>query len=401
MKKIFTLAAASALVATALGSQAQIAVDGQLTAAEVSATGYSLVGRDTGTRGFAPSATNDAGLIALYAGADATNLYFFLVATLQNDGMPATISNSLQLLIARPGTAGVTVGTALPKPAAATAPGVNTSFQNFATFLELPGDIGIGIKGNGQAAQVQVDGVVYTGGATAAATAAVLSGAIGVAATGVVFPVVGQMGALTVFNGAQVAYRTSVNLNSNPGFGTAGAGAVPANGLEIAVSRASLGLPATGGAVQFFVLHNNQDGGFLSSDFIPQNNAALPASFTNAPNLGTNPDFRLVPGTQAATINVTATGATVALATRGEVAKSLRFGAYPNPGSAVSVAYTVPQGKQAVELSVFDAIGKQVRSLSESQSGAQSYKLSGLRAGIYVVKLNVGGDLTSAKVVIE
>lgn len=102
-----------------LGAYAQaITVDGLLTTAEVSTTGYTLVGRYTGVHGFAPSATNSAGLLALYAAADANNLYFFVAGRLQNDGSPATISNSIQVLIARPGVTGVPVGTALPTPAA-------------------------------------------------------------------------------------------------------------------------------------------------------------------------------------------------------------------------------------------------------------------------------------------
>ncbi len=255
MKRLFTLAAATALAAASLSAQAQapITIDGQITATERVAAGYTLVGTYTGTRGFSPSATNQAGLLALYAAADANNVYFFLTGTLQNDGTPATLSNSFQIIVDRPGVAGVPVGTRVPKPAAAVAPAVNTSFQNFGPFLDLPADMGFAIKGNGVAAQYQVDGIVYTGGATPSASAAVLSGATGVAATGAVASVTGQTGAFTVFNGAQVAYRTSANLNANPGFASNGV-TPPANGLEVAVSRASIGLPAAGGALQVFAL---------------------------------------------------------------------------------------------------------------------------------------------------
>ena len=399
MKKIFTLAAAGALATASLGAQAQVTVDGQLTAAEVSATGYTLVGRDLGARGFSPSPTNDAGLIALYAAADATNLYFFLVGTLQNDGatrtppVPATISNAFQLFISRPGVAGVPVGTAVPRPAAATGTAVNTSFQNFGGKLDLPGDMAIAIRGNDVAAQIQVDGIIYMGGTTPMATAAVLSGTTGVAANGAVADVTGQTGTLTVFNGAKVAYRTSANLNSNPGFGVAGTGAVPANGLEISISRASIGLAAAGGAVRIFALQNNQDGGFASSDYIPQ------GPLTND-NPGSNPDFTAIAGTQAATVNVGA-GTSITLANRSAVAKALNFRVYPNPGAKVNVDYTVPQGQQEVSLSVFDVMGRQVRSFNAAQAGKQSYELNNLRAGLYVVKLSVGGQETSGKVVIE
>lgn len=405
MKKIVTLAAVAALAASSFTSHAQIAVDGQLTAAEVSSMGYTLVGRDTGPRGFAPSPTNDAGLLALYAAADANNLYFFLVATLQNDATPATISNSLQLLIARPGVAGAPVGTQLPRPAGATAPAVNTSFQNFGPFLELPGDMGIGIKGNGMAAQFQVDGVVYAGGATPTATASVLSGTTGVAATGATAAITGQTGALTVFNGAQVAYRTAANLNANPGYGTAGAGAVPAYGLEIAVSRASINLAAAGGTLRIFALQNNPDGGYVSSDYIPQNTGPLPASFTAAPNLATNPDFRLIPGTQAATITVGAATGVIVLATKAADAAAIAVGVYPNPANGVAtVAYNVGTHADNVNIVLTDLLGRPVQVLENGlqSAGLQSKTVStaNVAAGTYLVRVQVGDKVATRKVVL-
>lgn len=399
MKKLFTLAAAATLAAASLGAQAQVTVDGQLTAAEVSSANYTLVGRYTGAHGFAPSASNSAGLLALYAAADANNIYFFVVGTLQNDGNPATISNSLQLLVARPGVAGVPVGTALPKPTVST-----TSFQGFAPYLDLPGDMGLGIKGNGTAAQYQVDGVVYSGGTTPTATAAVLSGATGVAATGATASITGQTGGLTVFNGAQVAYRTATSLNTNPGYGTNGAGAVPAYGLEVALSRASLGLPAAGGAVQVFALQNNGGGDYVSSDFIPQNTAALPASFTTTPNLGANPDFRLVPGTQAATINVgAATGIT--LAARAADVAAVGLSVYPNPvRGASTVSYRVTERASNVNIVLTDLMGRTVRTVENSlkQVGNQtaSVDVDALAAGTYLMRVQVGDKVSTSKIAV-
>jgi hypothetical protein len=399
MKKLFTLATAATLAVASLGAQAQVTVDGQLTAAEVSSANYTLIGRYTGAHGFAPSAANSAGLLALYAAADANNVYFFVVGTLQNDGNPATISNSLQLLVARPGVAGVPVGTALPKPTAST-----TSFQGFAPYLDLPGDMGIGIKGNGTAAQYQVDGVVYSGGTAPTATAAVLSGATGVAATGATASITGQTGGLTVFNGAQVAYRTATSLNTNPGYGTNGAGAVPAYGLEVALSRASLGLPAAGGAVQVFALQNNSGGDYVSSDFIPQNTAALPASFAATPNLGANPDFRLVPGTQAATINVgAATGIT--LAARAADIAAVGLSVYPNPvRGASTVSYRVTERASNVNIVLTDLMGRTVRTVENSlkQVGSQtaSVDVDALAAGTYLMRVQVGDKVSTSKMAV-
>ena len=400
MKKLITLAAASILAVGALNAQAQITVDGQLMVGEVSATGYTLVGRDTGPRGFAPSATNDAGLISLYAAADANNLYFFLVATLQNDGSPAKISNSLQLLIARPGVAGVPVGTQLPRPVA----GGTTSFQNFGPFLELPGDMGIGIKGTAAAAQYQVDGAVYA--ATPTVTAGVISPTV--AATGAVALVTGQTGALTVFNGAQVAYLTAANLNANPGYGTAGtvgtgASTVPAYGLEIAVSRASIGLAAVGGTLNIFALQNNADGGYVSSDFIPQNTGAMPAAYL--PNPGANPDFRLVPGTQAATVTVGPAAGVIVLGTKTADAAAIAVGVYPNPANGVAtVAYNVGSHADNVNIVLTDLLGRSVQVLANGlqPAGLQSKIVStaNVAAGIYLVRVQVGDKVATRKVVL-
>ena len=60
MKKIFTLAAAGVLAATTLGAQAQVVLDGQLTAPEITSGNYVLIGKFTNPRGF-----GDYGLLSL------------------------------------------------------------------------------------------------------------------------------------------------------------------------------------------------------------------------------------------------------------------------------------------------------------------------------------------------
>jgi len=397
MKTILTLAGASALACLSLGAYAQqVTVDGQLAAAEIGGGSYSLVSRYTGSHGFAPSAANSAGIMALYAAADANNVYFFVVATLQNDGNPAVISNALQLLVARPGVAGVPVGTVLPKAA-----GSNTSFQGFAPYLDLPGDMGIGIKGNGRAAQFQVDGVVYAGGAAPTATAAVLSGNTGVAATGAAAAINSQAGSLSAFNGARVAYRTATSLNANPGYGAGGAGAVPAYGLEIALSRASLGLTSAGGALRVFVLQNSGNGDYVSSDFIPQSMGNLPASFNAAPNLAANPDFRLVPGIQATTINIGAT----TLSTKAADAAAIALGVYPNPvRGASTVTYQVAERASQVTIVLTDLLGRPVRTVERALrlvgSQTASVDASNLAAGTYLLRVQVGEKVSTSKVAV-
>jgi len=362
MKKIFTLAAASALVASSLGAQAQITLDGKVTAAEIAAistTGkYQLVSAYTGVHSVA-----DKGLKTLYVGTSATKLYVAVVgAFLQENTFPAVL-----LYLNVPGKTGVAAGTKLSGGAAGDSPlkikptmdfdvdyGVRVNFDKtpsnggYFSFADYSaGNVATGVP---DAYQGNVkEGVVLTGSATAGP-----------------------------FLGARVNYTTAAGVVAN----------TDNSAVEFEFDLAALGLTATS-TVEMFVAYTN-DGGVFTTDTFPPIVGQTTA-------LNPDQDFTAIAGKQFLTYRI----GTGLLATRGEVAKSLRFGTYPNPGSAVSVAYTVPQGKQAVALSVFDATGKQVRSFSEAQAGTQSYKLSGLRAGIYVVKLNVGGDQTSAKVVIE
>jgi Secretion system C-terminal sorting domain len=401
MKKNFTLAALGLLTAASFSAQAQapITVDGQLSTAEVTANGYQLVGRRPGaspaTRGF-----GDAGLLAVYATADANNLYFFVVGTLETNATTGNVQNSIQMFIDRPGIAGIPAGTALPLPAAATAPAVNTSFQNMAARLDLAADIGIAISRNDVAGQVKVDGIVYAPGTPATASAVVATSLPGAAplnvTTGAAFNTPATLASpYEGFANASIAYRTSANLSSNTGYNAGAAASVgdaPGTGLEIRVSRAAMGIPATGGQLQLFVVQNNQDGGFLSSDFIPL--GGVTPSNTNA---GTNPDFTSAayPGTQAATLQIGANGLTV-LGNR-VAAKTFQFTVYPNPteGNA-NFTYTVPGGQQEVEMEVFNSLGQRVRQLNLGRrSGTQVQPLEALQAGSYFVKLRVGDQITA------
>ena len=386
MKKVFTLAALGLLTAASFSAQAQapIVVDGKLTATEIVASGYQLVGRETGAQGF-----GDAGLLSVYAAADANNIYFFVAGTLEST--TTEIKNSIQMFIGRPGVAGVPVGTALPKPADP-ATGPATSFQKMGAKLDLMTDLGIGIKGTGVAGQVQLGAVVYT---PTTATAAVVSGATPLnAVSGAAFTVPAAPAApFAPFANAVVSYVTNTNLSTNR---TASSGNAGATGLEIKVSRAAMGIPTAGGQFKIFVVQNSQDGGFVSSDYIPQGPA------TNE-NPGTDPDFTAIAGTQAATLNITASGLSVVTANRSAVATALKFGVYPNPsvGAATTVSYVVP-GQQEVALDVFNSLGQRVRTLAAGkQAGANEYSLSGLASGAYFVKLQVGEQSTSQKLIVQ
>ena len=92
MKKLFTLAAAGTMVAASLGAQAQVMVDGQLTAAELTAGNYALVVKSdnfafTGTQNQnnnRPFGNN--GLLGLYVASTPTKIYIFLGGTVENSG---------------------------------------------------------------------------------------------------------------------------------------------------------------------------------------------------------------------------------------------------------------------------------------------------------------------------
>jgi Secretion system C-terminal sorting domain len=407
MKKIFTLAAVGALTAASLGAQAQITVDGQLTAAEVSATGYTLVGRRPGlspsTRGF-----GDAGILAVYAAADANNLYFFVVGTLQTSTDAATtgnLQNSIQLFIDRPGVAGIPVGTALPLPASATAPAVNTSFQNMGARLDLAADIAVAVSRNDVAGQLKVDAIVYTPGTPNTASAIVASGTTPLnVITGAALNTPATLASpFQGFANASIAYRTSTNLSSNPGYNAGNAttiGNAPGNGLEIRVSRSAMGIPATGGQMQIFAVQNNQDGGFLSSDYIPQGGVAS----SNA-NPGASPDFTssAYPGTQAATLQIGTANLTVLSNKAAEAAVALSV--YPNPTQDVaSVAYRVQSGSQDVRVELVDLMGRTVKVLREATEAAGNKNLtfskSDLATGTYMVRVQVGDQAVTRRVVL-
>ncbi|RAK69563.1 hypothetical protein DLM85_01505 [Hymenobacter edaphi] len=212
-------------------------------------------------------------------------------------------------------------------------------------------------------------------------------------------------GNLAPFVGAQVAYTSSSALSTNPGF--ASNGNAPSNGLEIAVSRTAIGMPAAGGTVRIFALQNNAGGDYLSSDFIPQNNAPIPASTGYPlPNLGpaggTNGvNFANVPGTQAGVLNVTTTSLTVT--GNRAAAEAVALSVYPNPvqGEA-TVSYRVQNAQQPVNIELTDLMGRRVSTVfAGSQSvGVQSQKLNSgnVAAGTYLVKVRVGEQVATHKV---
>lgn len=362
MKKIFTLAAASVLAATAFNAQAQITLDGKVDAAEIATTvtsgKYQLVSSYSGTHSVA-----DKGLKSLYVATSATKLYIAVVGSYEQSASYPAIIAYLNL----PGKTGVPAGTRLIGGAASDSP------LKIRPTMDFEVDYGVRLTFDQSiTSSAYFSYADYTNGNTVAVPDTYQGGA---AKTGAPLTASATAGPLL---GARVAYLASTSLAANANN----------SAVEFEFDLAALGLTSTSQLDMFFAYTN--DGGVFTSDTFPPI-----AGQTTA--LAPDQNFTLIAGKQYLTYQI---GAGV-LATRNEVAGALRFNVYPNPGSAVAVNYTVPQGKQEVAISVFDATGKQVRTLREAQAGVQAYQLSGLQAGIYVVKLNVGGAQTSSKVVIE
>ena len=362
MKKIFTLAAAGALAATALNSQAQITLDGKVSAAEIATTKtigkYQLVSTYNGTHSIA-----DRGLKTLYVGTSATKLYVAVVgAFLQDNTFPAVL-----LYLNVPGKTGVPAGTKLSGGAAGDSPLKIKPTMDF--------EVDYGVRVNFDKTPANGGYFSFADYSNGNVTGGVPDAYQGNVKEGVALTASATSGPL---KDAKVAYTNATGVAAN----------ADNSAIEFEFDLVALGLTAIS-KVEMFVAYTN-DGGVFTTDTFP------PIAGQTAP-LNPDQDFTAIPGKQFLTYDLTSG----LLASRSEVANSLRFGIYPNPGSAVAVGYSVPQGIKQVSLNVYDAIGKQVRTMSEAQAGNQVYKLDGLKAGVYVVKLNVGGQQTSSKLIIE
>ena len=333
--------------------------------------GYTKIGEYTGLRGF-----GDHGLAALYAKTTATKVYIALVGALETNG------NSFQIYLNIPGKAGAPITAKLPVSST-----TGTSFEKAAPIMEMEVDYGFGVKASASSSASSI--IDYTQ-VTAGKALDQKTGDLPI--DGMVMTV--DAATTGGFGKTRMAF---LNKNTLTAHAADGGNA----GWEIELDKADLGI-ADAAALQIFAAQNGGDGGFFSSDVIPMvpGNTApqVPPIGTNANgNFATDPNFVTLPGVQY--IDYVASAI---LATRAQVASTLNFSVYPNPAPASTmVSYNVPQGKQAVSLAVYDTMGRQVRAFSAAQSGAQSYSLSSLASGMYVVKLNVGGQLTSQKLVVK
>jgi len=421
MKKLFTLAAAGALAATAFNAQAQVTVDGQLTATELTAGNYVLLGKSDNFAFTGTQNQNDnrpfgsRGLLGLYVASTATKVYIFLGGTVDPG------SNAFQIYLNLPGTGGLPAGTFLPAGTA------GTSFEKITRIkLDQAVKLALALRGDG----------TPTGTAPQAykAEAAVFAPAAGTAAASVqttqlttaTAPIVGDGTALALastataapyaaLNGVRMAYRNTTDgkIDTNPGnvalYNTAAYAGAGSYGWEIELDRAALGAATGTPLFNIFAIYNNGNGGYASGEFIPKATGALPAAVPS-PNLGgadngstgNDVDFVAIPGLQTASFSLTASGV---LGTKASDEASVAMAVYPNPASSVAtVAYNVGSRAENVNIVLTDLLGRQVQVLANGLQPAgvqtKTVSTSSVAAGTYLVRVQVGEKVVTSKVVL-
>lgn len=366
MKKLFTLAAIGALAATSLTANAQFTVDGTASAAEIG-TGigkYQLAASYTNTHSEA-----DRGLKALYVGYTATTLNVLITGSAES-----TSGNyrALILYLNTPGRAGAPAGVQLAGGSDAPSP------LKHRPTLDMQADYGFRASVGPTSAtgsDVYFSRVSYVTGTSVAVGNDAYIGQGSKAGAMVTAPTTLDLA------GSKFAYLNTATLTANTNNA----------GWEIEIPLSTLGTGVTvGSRLDMFVAFTDGDGVF-TTDVIPQ-----VAGRTTA--FGADPNFTTVAGNQSLAY-VIGTGV---LSNRNPVAAELGFQVYPNPAqTATTVAYKV-SGQQNVSLAVYNSMGQLVRSLAnEQQAGNKQYALSNLPAGSYLVKLKVGDQATSQKIIVE
>ncbi|GAA3996252.1 hypothetical protein GCM10022408_03550 [Hymenobacter fastidiosus] len=411
MKKIFTLATLGLLSAASFEAQAQVTLDGQLTAAELTAGNYVLLGKSnnfTGNQNTGRPFGNN-GLLSLYVASTPTKVYMFLGGTVENTG------NSFQLYIDRPGTSGVPAGTFLPAGEA------GTSFEKVTRIkLEQAVELALALRGDGAPVGAapqpyKAEAAIYTS-ATGVQSKSLTTAPVSILGNGTAFtiPATATTGSYAGLAGARMAYRntTTGQIDTNPGNTTpitgATYGAAGSFGWEIELDRTALGVTTGTPAFRIFALYNNGNGGYASGEFIPQSTGALPASLPS-PNLGgadngpaNDVDFATIPGSQTIGFSLGANGA---LGTKAADESSVAMSVFPNPAAgSATVAYRVVGGAENVQIALTDLTGRTVRVLAAGVKGAgtQSVKVStaDVAAGTYMVRVQVGEKVAVRRVVL-
>ena len=372
MKKLFTLGALSLLTASAAFAQAPT-IDGMITTAE-KGTGrgkYQSMGTFTNMRGFGPW-----GFIEGFVTNDANNLYVAVQGTVETGG------NSFELWFNVPSRNGLAPGSVVPLAPSLT--GDPTCFDGDPNNATVPAT-------NLGKYDFSIDGAAafrYSGGVpqlelcdfTAPVPAALVLGQMD------------DIGTASTFLGgaARAAYKkapTDVTSNTN-------------EGLEISINMLAYGI-VPGQVVQLFWLQNNGNGGYGSSDFIPQG-PVVPHNAGDPNNMGPEPDFTASAGNQYYSYTVQGPSGLPQLN-----ASDINFSVAPNPvsGQDASVAFTVTGKAQFANVTVTDLLGREVAVLANQELpvGQQrfSLKAAGLAPGQYVVKLLLDNKVATRKVAVQ
>ena len=400
MKKIATLALATTLAAAALSAQAQITLDGVITAAELgtAAGKYQSLGAFTTSHTPVPNGPTgfgNAGLLQMYGATSGTKLYIGLAGTIEASG------NNFQLYMDLPNKSGVPVGTGLPSIA-----GSSTVFGTFGTHsiggtkLDLEADAAIATTGLGD-----VQAAIYT---ATTGVAQSLGGQVAITTDGTPNDLYDTTGDYALFANTRVAYKVmvdaagkSLGLSGNPG--NANGGGAGSYALEYEFDRAALGLPSGGSIVKVFAAYVSPDA-FWSSDIIPETTGngipyPTPGATGGLNNIGYSPDFTNAvnfPGLQAASVNL------VVLSNRQADDAVVAMSVFPNPSAGEStITYQVKDAAQPVAIHVTDLLGRDVRTLLNTKQSAGFHNLSvetgDLAVGTYLVKVQVGDKVATRR----
>ena len=373
MKNLFSLVATGCLAAASLSAQAQFTVDGHASAAEIG-TGigkYQLAGTYAGNH-----LDTDRGLKALYVGYTATTVNIMVVASAE--ALDATTSFGYRALVVylnTPAREGVPAGLQLLGGGDGNSPLKHRPTLDMQTDYGFRASVGAATT---SPSEVYFSAVSYVTGTSVAAGSDPYIGQGSKAGAMVTAPAT-----TTVLPGAKYAYFNTATVTANA-----------ANaGFEIEIPLAALGgTPLVAGSrLDLFAAYTDTNGAFFS-EIIPQIDGRTTA-------LGIDPDFKAIVGTQSVAFSL----GTGVLASRNETANAFAFNVYPNPTpGAATVAYRVPAGSQPVSLAVYNSLGQRVSSVANAvQSGSQQVPLGRLAAGAYLVKLQIGDQVTSRKVIVE
>ena len=402
MKKLSTLALATTLAGAALSAQAQITLDGVISAAELTAGNYVSLGKFTTSHvavAGGPTGFGNAGLLQMYGANSGGKLYIGIAGTIENSG------NNFQLYMDLPNKTGVPVGTGLPSIA-----GSSTVFGTFVdkdgnthsiggTKLDLEADAAIATTGQGD-----VQAAVYTNATTGVAKS--LGGGAAIKLDGTPRAVSDATGDYALFANTRVAYKQSTaGLSSNPGL--ASGGGATSEALEYEFDGKALGLPSGASIVKVFTAYVSGDA-YWSSDFIPEsvgNGQPGPGAGATGGlnNLEYNPDFTNAtnfPGTQAATINL------VVLSSRQADDAVVAMSVFPNPAQGqATLTYQVKDAAQPVAVRVTDLLGRDVRTLLDAKQTPGFHNLAvptdNLALGTYLIKVQVGDKVATRRLAVS